>query len=93
MEFNLGEVLDVVVKQAMELSLDRKVEIALDFPAELSSMNLYGDNSRLQQVLADFLTNSILFTPALNESSVALKVVFRKECMGVKVQIVHLEFR
>ncbi|CAN1222931.1 Phytochrome C [Linum perenne] len=92
-EFNLGEVLDVVVKQAMKLSQDRKVEIARDFPAELSFMNLYGDNLRLQQVLADFLANSILFTPALNDSSVVLKVVFRKECMGVKVQIVHLEFR
>ncbi|CAI0383505.1 unnamed protein product [Linum tenue] len=92
-EFNLAEALDVVMKQAMILSRERGVKVVCDFPGEVSSMNLYGDNWRLQQVLADFLTNSILFTPRFNESSVLFKVVCRKERMGVKVQIVHLEFR
>lgn len=92
-EFNLGEVLEVVISQAMILSRERRVEIIYDSPAEVSSMLLYGDNLRLQQVLSDFLTNALLFTPAFEGSSVALRVIPRRECIGTKVHIVHLEFR
>ncbi|RVW37586.1 Phytochrome C [Vitis vinifera] len=92
-EFNLGEVLEVVISQAMILSRERRVEIIYDSPAEVSSMLLYGDNLRLQQVLSDFLTNALLFTPAFEGSSVALRVIPRRESIGTKVHIVHLEFR
>ncbi|CAK7349128.1 unnamed protein product [Dovyalis caffra] len=92
-EFNLGESLEVVIKQAMTLSSERQVQIVCDLPAEVSPMQLYGDNLRLQQVLSDFLTNAVLFTPAFEGSSVAFRVIPRKERIGVKLQIVHLEFR
>ncbi|KAF6153745.1 hypothetical protein GIB67_000978 [Kingdonia uniflora] len=67
-EFNLGETLDAVVMQGMSLSTERKVQIVCDLPDEISSMNLYGDNLRLQQVLSDFLTNAILFSPVMEDS-------------------------
>ena len=92
-EFNLGEALEVVINQVMILSQERQVQVIHDSPAEVSSMNLYGDNLRLQQVLSDFLTNALHFTPAFEGSSVAFRVIPRKERIGMKMHIVHLEFR
>ncbi|KDP29925.1 hypothetical protein JCGZ_18494 [Jatropha curcas] len=91
-EFNLGETLEVVIKQAMMLCQQQQVEIIRDLPAELSSMNLYGDNLRLQQVLSDLLTNTLLFTPAFEGSSIAFRVIPRKERIGTNIHLVHLEF-
>ncbi|KAK9284772.1 hypothetical protein L1049_025127 [Liquidambar formosana] len=92
-EFNLGESLEVVINQVMILSRERQVQVIHDSPAEVSSMHLYGDNLRLQQVLSDFLTNALLFTPAFEGSSIALRVTPRRERIGTKIHIVHLEFR
>lgn len=92
-EFNLGEALQVVKNQAMILSRERLVQVIYDSPADVSSMLLYGDNLRLQQVLSDFLTNALSFTPAFEESSVLLKIIPRKKRIGTKIHVVHLEFR
>ncbi|KAK2985678.1 hypothetical protein RJ640_011906, partial [Escallonia rubra] len=92
-EFNLGESLEVVINQVMILSQERQVLVINESPAEVSSMYLYGDNLRLQQVLSDFLTNALLFTPAFEGSSVLLRLTPRKQSIGTKIRIVHLEFR
>lgn len=92
-EFNLGEALQVVKNQAMILSRERLVQVIYDSPADVSSMLLYGDNLRLQQVLSDFLTNALSFTPAFEGSSVLLKIIPRKKRIGTKIHVVHLEFR
>lgn len=92
-EFNLGEALEVVINQVMILSRERQIQVIHDSPAEVSSMHLYGDNLRLQQVLSDFLSNALHFTPAFEGSSIALRVTPRKERIGTKIHIVHLEFR
>ncbi|OMO61803.1 Phytochrome [Corchorus olitorius] len=92
-EFNLGEALEAVLNQVMIMSQERKVQVIQDLPAEVSSMHLYGDNLRLQQVLSDFLTNALLFTPAFEESSVTFRVISQKKHIGTKIHIVHLEFR
>ncbi|XP_043689001.1 phytochrome C isoform X2 [Telopea speciosissima] len=92
-KFNLGETLEVVITQAMILSRERQVELIPESPREVSSMFLYGDNLRLQQVLSDFLTNALLFTPAFEGSSVVLRVIPREERIGTAIHIVHVEFR
>ncbi|XP_042519995.1 phytochrome C [Macadamia integrifolia] len=92
-EFNLGETLEVVITQAMILSGERQVDLIPESPREVSSMFLYGDNLRLQQVLSDFLTNALLFTPAFEGSSVVLRVIPRAERIGTAIHIVHVEFR
>lgn len=92
-EFNLEQTLRVVINQEMILSQERAVQIVLDLPVEVSTMHLYGDNLRLQQVLSNFLTNAILFTPSNEVSSVILRAIPRKERIGKKMHIVHLEFR
>ncbi|KAI4374376.1 hypothetical protein MLD38_012380 [Melastoma candidum] len=92
-EFNLGETLRVVINQATTLSTERGVGIVLDAPGELSTVNLFGDRLRLQQVLSEFLSTALLFTPANEGSSVMLAMVSRKEQIGTKMHILHLEFR
>ncbi|XP_074566806.1 phytochrome C isoform X1 [Curcuma longa] len=91
-EFNLGEALDAIVNQGMTLSKDRQVALVQDWPAEVTSMYLYGDNLRLQQVLADFLLSALQFAPQA-EGSIILQVIPRKERIGTGVHVVHLEFR
>ncbi|CAM8951844.1 unnamed protein product [Rhodiola kirilowii] len=92
-KFNLGETLEVVVNQVMILSRERHVQVTHDASREVQTMNLIGDNLRLQQVLSDFLSNAISFAPTFEGSSVALRVTSRKERIGKRIQLIHLEFR
>ncbi|KAG7548137.1 Histidine kinase/HSP90-like ATPase superfamily [Arabidopsis suecica] len=92
-EFYLEESLEAVVKQVMELSIERKVQIICDYPQEISSMRLYGDNLRLQQILSETLLSSIRFTPALKGLCVSFKVIARIEAIGKRMKRVELEFR
>ncbi|KAK3184540.1 hypothetical protein Dsin_031826 [Dipteronia sinensis] len=92
-EFNLAEALEAVMTQVMIPSKEHQVQLIRDLPDEVSSMNLYGDRLRLQQVLSDFLTNALIFTPAYEGSSIAFRVIPRKQRIGKKIHIVHLEFR
>lgn len=91
-EFNLGEALDAVINQGRISSREQQLELICDSPAEASTMYLYGDSLRLQQVLSDFLANALRFTPP-SEGSVVLKVIPRNELIGTGVHIIHLEFR
>ncbi|CAN4084520.1 unnamed protein product [Withania somnifera] len=91
-EFNLGEVVTVVINQVMILSQERKVKVTWDSPVEVSQLYLIGDSLRLQQVLSDFLTTAILFTP-FEDSSVHFRIIPRKERIGTRMHIMHLEFR
>ncbi|CAN6707959.1 unnamed protein product [Malus baccata var. baccata] len=91
-EFNLGETVEVVINQVMILSQEQQGKIIHDSPAEVSSMLLYGDNLRLQHVLSDFLTNTLLFTPASEGSPIVFRVTPKKERIGMKMHIVLLEF-
>uniref|UniRef100_A0A1J3EU52 Phytochrome n=1 Tax=Noccaea caerulescens TaxID=107243 RepID=A0A1J3EU52_NOCCA len=92
-EFSLEESLEAVVKQVMELSIERKVQIICDYPQEVSSMRLYGDSLRLQQILSETLSSSLRFTPALKGSCVSFKVIARIEAIGKRMKRVELEFR
>lgn len=91
--FNLGEALKAVANEVMLLSRERQVQVESDLPSEVSSLHLYGDTLRLQQVLSDFLATAVFFTPAFEGSSVLFKVVLRKECIGTKIHVIHIEFR
>lgn len=89
-EFNLGEALDAVMSQVMSSS---QVQVIRDSPVEVHSTYLYGDNLRLQQVLSDFLSIAVRFTPVFEGSLVRLMVNPRREHLGTKMQFLHVEFR
>lgn len=92
-KFNLGASLEAVMNQVMILSRERGVQVVFDSPGEVSSMYLYGDTLRLQQVLSDFLATALLFTPTFQESSVVFRIVPRKKRIGSDIHVVRIEFR
>ncbi|KAJ8568611.1 hypothetical protein K7X08_028144 [Anisodus acutangulus] len=92
-EFNLGEVVIVVINQVMILNQERKVQVTWDSPVEVSELYLIGDSVRLQQVLSDFLTAAIHFTLPFEDSTVHFRAIPRKEHIGKKMHVMHLEFR
>lgn len=92
-EFRLGESLEVVLNQVTLLGRERKVEVIYDVPEQVLSLSLFGDNLRLQQVLSDFLSNALNFTPEVEGSSVSFRATHRMERIGAKIQVAHLEFR
>nr|XP_043621174.1 phytochrome C [Erigeron canadensis] len=92
-EFKLGESLEVVLNQITILSRERKVEVVYDAPEQVLSLSVFGDNLRLQQVLSDFLSNALSFTPQYEGSSIQFRVTHRMEHIGTKIQVAHLEFR
>lgn len=92
-EFNLGEALEAAVSQVMSSSQESQVQLMRNIPADLSCLYLHGDNLRLQQILSEFLTVAVRFTPAFSGSSVMFMVNPRRESLGKKVQLLHVEFR
>lgn len=92
-EFNLGEALQVVMNQVMILSRERQVQIIYDLSSQVSSMCLFGDILRLQQVLSDFLATALLFTPAFEGLTILFSLIPRMECIGTQMHVFHLEFR
>ncbi|XP_076935037.1 phytochrome C-like [Bidens hawaiensis] len=92
-EFKLGESLEVVMNQVAGLRHERKVEVVFDAPEQVLSLSVFGDNLRVQQVLSDFLSNALSFTPYFEGSSVIFRVMHKMERIGAKVQVAHVEFR
>jgi phytochrome B len=91
-EFMMGTVIDAVISQGMITSREKGLQLVRETPREIKSMCLFGDQTRLQQVLADFLLNAIRFTPS-TEGWVGIKVVPSRRRLGGGLHVVHLEFR
>lgn len=91
-EFELGSMMDAVVSQGMITSREKGLQLIRETPREVQDMCLFGDQVRLQQVLADFLLNAVRFTPS-SEGWVGIKVVPTMKRLGGGFHVVHLEFR
>lgn len=91
-EFILGTVIDAVVSQGMIVLREKGLQLIREIPGEVKTMRLYGDQVRLQQILADFLLNVLRFTPS-PEGWVAIKVFPTLKQLGGGLHVVHLEFR
>lgn len=88
----MGTVMDAAVSQGMITSREKGLQLIRETPREIKNMCLFGDQIRLQQVLADFLLNAVRFTPSL-EGWVGIKVVPTKKRLGGGIHVMHLEFR
>jgi signal transduction histidine kinase len=65
-EFSLGDVMNVVVSQTMSLLRERDLQLIRDIPDEIKDASAYGDQFRIQQVLADFLLSMAQSAPSEN---------------------------
>ncbi|XP_073145119.1 phytochrome B-like [Henckelia pumila] len=63
-EFVLGNVIDAVVSQVMLFFRERGLQLIHDIPEEVKTLAVYGDQFRIQQVLADFLLNMAWYAPS-----------------------------
>lgn len=88
----MGSMIDAVVSQGMITSREKGLQLIRETPREIKGMCLFGDQVRLQQVLADFLLNAVRFTPS-SEGWVGIKVVLQKKRLGGGFHVVHLEIR
>ncbi|KAG0462241.1 hypothetical protein HPP92_020717 [Vanilla planifolia] len=58
-DFMLGTVINAIVSQVMILLRERGLQLIRDIPEEVKLMSVQGDELRIQQVLADFLSSMV----------------------------------
>ncbi|KAG6765732.1 hypothetical protein POTOM_029788 [Populus tomentosa] len=91
-EFLLGSVINAVVSQAMLLLRERNLQLLRDIPEEIKTLVVYGDQARIQQVLADFLLNMVRYAPS-SEGWVEIHVCPTLKQISDGHTLVHLEFK
>lgn len=91
-EFLLENVINAVVSQVMLLLRDRKLQLIRDIPEEIKALAVYGDQLRIQQVLADFLMNVVRYAPS-PDGWVEIHVFPRIKQISEGLTILHAEFR
>lgn len=81
--------MDAVVSQAMLLIRERGLQLIHDIPEEVKTLGVYGDQFRIQQILADFLLNMVRYSKGWIEMKLSPNVKQISEA----TTIVHIEFR
>lgn len=91
-EFLLGSVINAVVSQVMILLRERDLQLIRDIPEEVKTLAVYGDQVRIQQVLADFLLNMVRYAPS-PDGWIEIQVHPRLKQISEEVKLMHIEFR
>ncbi|CAI9118965.1 OLC1v1020604C2 [Oldenlandia corymbosa var. corymbosa] len=91
-DFLLGSVIDAVVSQVMILLRERGLQLIRDIPEEIKTLVVYGDQARLQQVLAEFLLNMVHYAPS-PEGWVEIQLRPSLKQLSTGINILHFEFR
>ncbi|KAK6160988.1 hypothetical protein DH2020_004369 [Rehmannia glutinosa] len=91
-EFVLGSVIDAVVSQVMLLLRERGLQLIRDIPEEVKTLAVYGDQIRIQQILADFLLNMVRYAPS-PDGWVEMQLRPSLKQVSEEITIVHIEFR
>ena len=67
------QALEILLYQANEKNIE--LEVVVDKKSNLGLLkNIYGDSRRLKQILINFISNSIKFTPIKGKITVVIKV-------------------
>lgn len=91
-EFLLGNVINAVVSQVMLLLRERNLQLIRDIPEEIKTLAVYGDQLRIQQVLADFLLNMVRYAPS-PDGWVEIHVYPKIKQISDGFSLLHAEFR
>ncbi|XP_054795974.1 phytochrome B-like [Prosopis cineraria] len=76
----------------MILLRERNLQLIRDIPEEIKTFAVYGDQSRIQQVLADFLLNMVRYAPS-PDGWVEIHVFPRIRQISDGLTLLHTEFR
>ncbi|CAH2053502.1 unnamed protein product [Thlaspi arvense] len=90
-EFFLGSVINAIVSQAMFLLRERALQLIRDIPEEIKSIAVYGDQTRIQQILAEFLLSIIRYAPSQEWVEIHLSQVPKQMADGFSA--IRTEFR
>ncbi|XP_077221616.1 phytochrome A1-like [Tasmannia lanceolata] len=90
-EFTLQDVLITAVSQVMITSKRKGIQIVCDPSEEFMNECIYGDNLRLQQIVAAFLFVTVKYTPRGGQIEISGSLT--KDPLGERVHLVHLELR
>ena len=88
----MGAVMDAVISQGMIRSREKGLQIIRETPDKIKHTHLLGDQYRLQQVLADFLTTVVRFTSS-SDGWVGIRVSQTMPNIDEESPMVHFEFR
>ncbi|KAK9672311.1 hypothetical protein RND81_12G091700 [Saponaria officinalis] len=91
-EFMLGNVINAVVSQVMIPLRERGLQLIRDIPEEIKTLAVYGDQIRIQQILAEFLVNMVRYAPA-PDGWVEIHVLPRLKQLSDGVMVVYIELR
>lgn len=91
-EFMLGSVVNAVVSQVMVLLRERGLQLIRDIPEEVKRISVYGDELRVQQVLANFLQSMVCCAP-LPEGWVEIQIKPSRKQNSDGTFAVLLQFR
>ncbi|KAF3322667.1 phytochrome B [Carex littledalei] len=91
-EFLVESVINSVVSQVMILLRERGLQIIRDIPEEIKVTSAYGDQCRIQQVLADFLMSMVRCAPSENGwVEIQVKLTPKRSTDGTET--IHFLFR
>ena len=76
----------------MLLLRERNLQLLRDIPEEIKTLVVYGDQARIQQVLADFLLNMVRYTPS-SAGWVEIHVSPTLKQISDGHTLVHMEFK
>ncbi|RAL52740.1 hypothetical protein DM860_007508 [Cuscuta australis] len=90
-EFKLDQVLVASISQVMTKSNGKCLRITNDMSESVVHETLYGDCLRLQQILAEFLSVAVDYTP--RGGQLGLSSTLTKDLLGESVRLARLELR
>lgn len=91
-EFLVESVINSVVSQVMIMLRERGLQIIRDIPEEIKVTSAYGDQCRIQQVLADFLMSMVRCAPSDNGwVEIQVKLTPKRSADGTET--IHFLFR
>ncbi|KAJ0980508.1 hypothetical protein J5N97_008763 [Dioscorea zingiberensis] len=88
-EFVLQDVVTAAVSQVIVTGAGRGIRIINSLPDVFLTERLYGDNLRLQQILADFLAVSVKYSQCGGQVEITSSL--NKDFLGECIHLVHLE--
>lgn len=91
-EFLLGSIVDVIVSQAMIAVRERNIQLFHKTPEDIKALQVYGDKTRLQLVLSDFLLNSVHHSPS-PDGWVEIKISSGLKLIKDRDELIQVQFR
>jgi len=72
-DFYIDELLNNIIKKYLPTFRERKINLQIDF--EKNNLKVYGDSFRIEQVIINFLTNALKYTPEENSIYISIKTI------------------